>query len=70
MHIIKKIQYYSDEGLDPDSEEEDSKDKKRSSKTQPIITDLAPVEKGPPELSDNIKFLLSQLEFNQIDLYR
>lgn len=64
---------YLDEGLDPDSDEEESKDKKRGStskQTQAVTTDLNPAIKEPPKLSKNIKFLLSQLEFNQIDLYR
>lgn len=61
---------FLDEGLDPDSEDEESKDKKTGGKTAATTVVLNPAEKPPPELSDNVKFLLSQLEFNQIDLYR
>ena len=55
-----------EDGLDEESEDEESKDKPTSKPTTPEPV----VVKPPPEVSDNVKFLLKTLEFNQIDMYR
>uniref|UniRef100_A0A1A9Z5U5 WD repeat-containing protein 63 n=1 Tax=Glossina pallidipes TaxID=7398 RepID=A0A1A9Z5U5_GLOPL len=56
----------AEDGLDEESPDEEGERK-------PIGKGAAAVPKEPkppPEMSDQIKFLLEQLEFNQVDMYR
>uniref|UniRef100_A0A1B0G8D4 WD repeat-containing protein 63 n=1 Tax=Glossina morsitans morsitans TaxID=37546 RepID=A0A1B0G8D4_GLOMM len=56
----------AEDGLDEESPDEEAERK-------PIGKGAAAVPKEPkppPEMSDQIKFLLEQLEFNQVDMYR
>uniref|UniRef100_A0A1A9W231 WD repeat-containing protein 63 n=1 Tax=Glossina brevipalpis TaxID=37001 RepID=A0A1A9W231_9MUSC len=55
-----------EDDLDEDSQDEEAEKKPVSKGVQ-----IAPKEpKPPPDMSDQIKFLLEQLEFNQVDMYR
>lgn len=58
-----------DDGLDKsEDEEEESKVKPSGGKKTP--TPEPPKEKPPLEMSDQIKMLLTVLEFNQVDMYK
>ncbi|XP_055915238.1 dynein axonemal intermediate chain 3 [Eupeodes corollae] len=67
LYEIKEEQ----DGLDESSEDEQEKGKSAAtSKTVTPSTEAEKEKKPPPEVSDQIKYLLSVLEFNQIDMYR
>ncbi|XP_055840961.1 dynein axonemal intermediate chain 3 [Episyrphus balteatus] len=67
LYEIKEEQ----DGLDESSEEEQEKGKSAAtSKTVTPSTEAEKEPKPPPEMSEQIKYLLSVLEFNQIDMYR
>lgn len=68
-HRINRTLCVIDDGLDEESEDEETKDTTTSKPTTPeppVIVEVKP----PPEVSNNVKFLLKTLEFNQIDMYR